>query len=41
MTKRTRRALSPEFKLEAAQLVTDQGYTVVVAAKSKTLRSWR
>ena len=27
MTKRTRRTFSPEFKLEAAQLVLDQGYT--------------
>ena len=34
MTKRTRRTFSPEFKLEAAQLVTDQGYTVVEAAKA-------
>ncbi|MEZ9835083.1 transposase, partial [Vibrio breoganii] len=34
MIKRTRRTFSPEFKLEAAQLVTDQGYTVVEAAKA-------
>ena len=34
MTKRTRRTFSPEFKLEVAQLVTDQGYTVVEAAKA-------
>ncbi len=34
MTKRIRRTFSPEFKLEAAQLVTDQGYTVVEAAKA-------
>ena len=34
MTKRTRRTFSPEFKLEAAQLVTDQGYTIVEAAKA-------
>jgi transposase len=34
MTKRTRRTFSPEFKLEAAQLVTDQGYTVVEAAEA-------
>ncbi|CAM4356662.1 Transposase [Vibrio agarivorans] len=34
MTKRTRRTFSPEFKLEAAQLVIDQGYTVVEAAKA-------
>ena len=31
---RTRRAFSPEFKLEAAQLVVDQGYSVVEAAKA-------
>ncbi len=34
MTKRTRRTFSPEFKLEAAQLVADQGYSVVEAAKA-------
>jgi transposase len=34
MTKRMRRTFSPEFKLEAAQLVTDQGYTVVEAAEA-------
>ncbi|NUW66074.1 transposase [Vibrio coralliilyticus] len=34
MTKRTRRTFSPEFKLEAAQLVIDQGYSVVEAAKA-------
>ena len=34
MTKRTRRTFSPEFKLEAAQLVVDQGYSVVEAAKA-------
>ncbi|AUI88514.1 hypothetical protein BS333_19550 [Vibrio azureus] len=34
MTKRTRRTFSPEFKLEAAQLVTDQGYSVAEAAKA-------
>ncbi|PMG02930.1 transposase [Vibrio breoganii] len=34
MTKRTRRTFSPEFKLESAQLVVDQGYTVVEAAKA-------
>lgn len=33
MTKRTRRTFSAEFKLEAAQLVLDQNYTVVEAAK--------
>jgi transposase len=32
MTKRTRRTFSPEFKLEAAQLVTEQGYSVTEAA---------
>ncbi|PML92302.1 transposase [Vibrio breoganii] len=34
MTKRTRRTFSPEFKLESALLVVDQGYTVVEAAKA-------
>jgi len=34
MTKRTRRTFSPEFKLEAAQLVVDQGYSMVEAAKA-------
>ena len=33
MTKRTRRIFSAEFKLEAAQLVLDQNYSVVEAAK--------
>jgi transposase len=34
MTKRTRRTFSAEFKLEAAQLVVDQNYTVSEAAKA-------
>ncbi len=34
MTKRTRRTFSAEFRLEAAQLVLDQNYTVVEAAKT-------
>lgn len=34
MTKRTRRTFSAEFRLEAAQLVLDQNYTVVEAAKA-------
>ena len=34
MTKRTRRTFSPEFKLEAAQLVVDQGYSVEEASKA-------
>ncbi len=37
MTKRTRRTFSPEFKLEAAQLVVDQGYTVDEAAKAMSV----
>lgn len=32
MSKRQRRAFSPEFRLEAAQLVVDKGYTVREAA---------
>ncbi len=34
MTKRTRRTFSAEFKLEAAQLVLDQNYSVVEATKA-------
>ena len=34
MTKRTRPNFSPEFRLEAAQLVVDQGYSVMEAAKA-------
>jgi transposase len=37
MTKRTRRTFSPEFKLEAAQLVVDQGYSVDEAAKAMSV----
>ena len=32
MTKKTRPTFSPEFRLEAAQLVVDQGYSVKDAA---------
>ena len=43
--KRTRRQFSPEFKLESAQLVVDQGYTVLDAAQAvgvgkSTLEDW-
>lgn len=34
MTKRTRRLFSAEFKLEAAQLVLDQNYSVTEAAQA-------
>ena len=34
MTKRKRRTFSPEFKLEAAQLVVNQGYSVDEAAQA-------
>lgn len=34
MTKRTRPTYSPEFRLEAAQLVVDQKYTAVEAAQA-------
>ena len=34
MKKRTRPSLSPEFRLEASQLVVDQNYTVIAAAKA-------
>jgi transposase len=43
MTKRTRRTFSAEFKLEAAQLVLDQNYTVVEAAMGvgkSTMDKW-
>ena len=31
MSKQTRPSYSPEFKLEAAQLVIDQGYSIIEA----------
>lgn len=34
MTNRTRRLFSAEFKLEAAQLVIDQNYSVAEAAQA-------
>ena len=34
MTKRTRRTFSAEFRLETAQLVVDQGYSVREAAEA-------
>ena len=34
MSKKTRRTFSPEFRLETAQLVVDQGYTHEEAAKA-------
>jgi transposase len=34
MNKKTRRTFSPEFRLETAQLVLDQGYTHDEAAKA-------
>ena len=34
MKKRTRPSFSPEFRLEASQLVVDQNYTVIAAAKA-------
>jgi transposase len=45
MNKRTRRTFTKEFKLESAQLVLDQGYSIGDAAKSlglsgSTLRGW-
>jgi transposase len=43
---RKRRTYTPEFKAEAVQLVTEQGYSVAEAARSlgiheTLLRSWR
>ena len=45
MTKRQRRSLTPEFKLEAACLVLDQGYSIPEASRSldvgeTALRRW-
>jgi len=34
MKKRTRPSFSPEFRLEASQLVVDQNYMVIAAAKA-------
>ena len=34
MTKRTRRIFSAEFKLESAQLVLDQNYSIIEAAQA-------
>lgn len=34
MTKRTRRIFSAEFKLESAQLVIDQNYSIIEAAQA-------
>ena len=43
---RKRRTYTPEFKAEAVQLVTEQGYSVAEAARSlgiheTVLRSWK
>ena len=43
---RTRRTYTPEFKAEAVQLVTEQGYSVAEAARSlglsdNLLRNWK
>ena len=45
MIKKSRPRFNPEFKVECAQLVLDQGYTVQVAAKAmnvgkSTLDKW-
>lgn len=45
MTKRQRRTFSAEFKMDAASLVLDQGYSVPEAARSMNvgetaLRGW-
>jgi len=45
MKKRTRSTFSPEFRLEASQLVVDQNYTVREAAKAmnvgvSTMAKW-
>jgi transposase len=43
---RTRRTYTPEFKIEAVKLVTEQGYSVAEAARSlglndNLIRSWK
>jgi len=38
MNKKARRTFSPEFRLETAQLVVDQGYTHDEAAKAMGVR---
>jgi transposase len=43
---RTRRTYTPEFKVEAVKLVTEQGYSITEAARSlgvheTVLRSWK
>lgn len=43
---RTRRTYTPEFKVEAVKLVTEQGYSIAEAARSlgvhqTVLRSWK
>ena len=45
MTKRTRRTFTPEFKLECAQLVVDNGYTIKAATEAmgvskSSMESW-
>ena len=45
MNKRTRRTFSPEFKLEAAQLILDQNYSVDEASRAmnvgkSTMERW-
>ena len=45
MTRRQRRSFTPEFKLEAACLVLDQGYSITEASRSldvgeTALRRW-
>jgi len=45
MKKRTRPTFSPEFRLEASQLVVDQNYTFIAAAKAmnvviSTMAKW-
>jgi transposase len=45
MKKLTRPTFSPDFRLEASQLVVDQSYTVIAAAKAmnvgiSTMAKW-
>lgn len=39
MNKQTKRKYSPEFKKEAVQLVTEQGYSIAEAARNLGIRA--
>ena len=41
MSKKTKRTFSPEFRLETAQLVVDQGYTRADADGDRFFNGWQ